>query len=234
MSRRNDLVYLGQMLDHARHGERIIAPLTESSFRTDETARYAVAFLVEAMGNIAGRAPETTRAAYPQLPWNDVVRIAGAAVADPLNVDLHVLWSAANELFAPMVAILGTITPPEPPPVVRVTALQQLAIDVPREEIAAFCRKWGIARLAFFGSVVREDFGPDSDVDVLVEFKRDRRPGWALVSELPHELSAILGGRTVDLMTLDSISRWMKPEIAASEVPVYIEEQVGEQSAGSP
>jgi predicted nucleotidyltransferase len=99
----------------------------------------------------------------------------------------------------------------------------QLAIPVPHDEIAAFCRKWGIRRLAFFGSVVRDDFGPASDVDVLVEFKPDRIPGWEFFGTMPNELSTILGGRKVDLLTFDSISRWILPTVTREAVDEYSE-----------
>src|SRR5690242_9831249 len=101
-------------------------------------------------------------------------------------------------------------------------ATRQLAIPIPHEEIAAFCRKWGIRKLAFFGSVVRDDFGPESDVDVLVEF-RDRTPGLKFFHTVPSELSAILDGRRVDLMTPDSLSNWMQREVAQSAVVEYVE-----------
>lgn len=103
-------------------------------------------------------------------------------------------------------------------------ATRELAIPIPHEEIAAFCRKWGIRRLAFFGSVVRDDFGPESDVDVLVEF-RDRTPGLKFFWEMPNELSQILGGREVDVMTPDGLSTWMKREVAATAVSEYVEEE---------
>jgi len=101
-------------------------------------------------------------------------------------------------------------------------ATRQLAIPIPHEEIAAFCRKWGIRKLAFFGSVVRDDFGPESDVDVLVEF-RDRTPGLKFFWEMPNELAQILGDRRVDVMTPDSLSTWMKREVAATSVTEYVE-----------
>ena len=101
-------------------------------------------------------------------------------------------------------------------------ANRELAIPIPHDEIAAFCRKWGIRKLSFFGSVVRDDFGPDSDVDVLVEF-RDRTPGLKFFWEMPNELSQILDGRDVDLTTPDSLSDYMKREVAATEVPAYVE-----------
>ena len=102
-------------------------------------------------------------------------------------------------------------------------ATRQLAIPIPHEEIAAFCRKWGIRRLAFFGSVVRDDFGPESDVDVLVEFKDDARIGWEFFGTIPNELSAILGGRRVDLGTFDSLSRWIRKDVLAEAVDEYVE-----------
>ena len=101
-------------------------------------------------------------------------------------------------------------------------ATRPLAIDVPHEQIAEFCRKWGIRRLAFFGSVVRDDFTPESDVDVLVEF-RDQTPGLAFFHTVPSELSEILGGRPVDLLTFKSINRWMRKDVLAEAVEEYVE-----------
>lgn len=81
-----------------------------------------------------------------------------------------------------------------------------LRIAVPREAIARFCRERGIRRLAFFGSVVREDFTRESDVDVLVEFEPGRRTGLIKLAGYQAELAEILG-RRVDLYTLGMIGR---------------------------
>jgi hypothetical protein len=97
-----------------------------------------------------------------------------------------------------------------------------LAIPVPHEEIAAFCRKWGIRRLAFFGSVVRDDFGPESDVDVLVEF-RDRTPGLKFFWDMPNDLSRILGGLRVDVGTFNSLSPWIRKDVLEEAVTEYDE-----------
>jgi uncharacterized protein len=102
-------------------------------------------------------------------------------------------------------------------------ATRQLAIPIPHEAIAEFCRKWGIRRLAFFGSVVRDDFGPESDVDVLVEFFPERTPGWEFFGTIPGELSAILGGRKVDLGTFDTIKRWIRKDVLSEAVTEYVE-----------
>ena len=76
-------------------------------------------------------------------------------------------------------------------------------IVVPQEEIAAFCRRHHIRRMALFGSVLRDDFTPDSDVDVLVDFEPGQTPGLEFIT-MQNELSGILG-RQVDMYTFGGI-----------------------------
>jgi len=70
---------------------------------------------------------------------------------------------------------------------------------VPKDRIADFCRRNHIRKLSFFGSVLREDFRPESDVDVLVEFEPGCTLGWDIM-DLEEELSRMLGGRKIDLV----------------------------------
>lgn len=74
-------------------------------------------------------------------------------------------------------------------------------IPVDKHRLADFCRRHHIRRLAFFGSVLREDFRPDSDVDILVEFEPEHVPGLFGLVRMEEELSQLLGGRSVDLVT---------------------------------
>src|SRR3972149_2771303 len=78
------------------------------------------------------------------------------------------------------------------------------SLEIPDEALAAFCRRWRIRELALFGSALREDFGPDSDIDVLVRFERD--VGWDLwdIIDMQEELGAIFG-RPVDLVDRDAV-----------------------------
>lgn len=78
-------------------------------------------------------------------------------------------------------------------------------LSIPKAELAAFCRANGIRRLSVFGSAVREDFGPESDVDVLIEFEPGRVPGFRFVS-MAAELSELFG-RPVDVLTRRSVER---------------------------
>lgn len=86
-------------------------------------------------------------------------------------------------------------------------------ISVNRNEIASFCQRHHIRRLAFFGSVLRDDYGPKSDVDVLVEFEPGHTPGLSFFS-MEEELSQILG-RKVDLNTPQSLSRYFRQSVLA-------------------
>lgn len=95
-----------------------------------------------------------------------------------------------------------------------------IRIDVPREHIAEFCRRHHIRRLALFGSVLRDDFTPDSDVDVLVEFESGQTPGYAFFA-MQEELSRILG-RRVDLNTVGSLSKYFRDEVLAETEELYV------------
>ena len=77
-------------------------------------------------------------------------------------------------------------------------------IELPRDRIQAFCRKWKVTELCLFGSVLREDFGPDSDVDVLVAFADDARWGLFDLGRMEDELRDLFG-RDVDLVTRRSV-----------------------------
>ncbi len=85
-------------------------------------------------------------------------------------------------------------------------------IPIPRGQIASFCRANGIARLAVFGSALRPDFRPDSDVDLLVEFETGRTPGLLGIAGMELELGRMLG-RTVDLRTPEDLSRYFRQAV---------------------
>jgi len=87
------------------------------------------------------------------------------------------------------------------------------SIPVDRGQLEAFCRRYHVRRLAFFGSVLRADFRPESDIDVLVEFEPGYTPGFLALATMERELSPILGGRTVDLQTPDSLSRYFRDDV---------------------
>ena len=94
-------------------------------------------------------------------------------------------------------------------------------IEISSDTLGGFCRRHHIRKLSLFGSVVREDFGPESDVDVLVEFEPGHTPGLAFFA-MQRELSELLG-RRVDLNTPECLSRYYRHEVLAEAEVRYVE-----------
>lgn len=88
-------------------------------------------------------------------------------------------------------------------------------LDYDRARLAELCRRHRIRRLALFGSVLRDDFGPGSDVDVLVEFEPGHTPGLG-IADVEDDLSALFGGRRVDLVTEKSLHPLIRERVRAS------------------
>ena len=103
-----------------------------------------------------------------------------------------------------------------------VDAMIHSSVDIPRQAIARFCKASGIRKLALFGSVLRDDFRPASDIDVLVEFRSDERVGLLRLGTIEEELSAILG-RKVDLKTPGFLSPYFRDEVLSEAEVLYDE-----------
>ncbi len=93
-------------------------------------------------------------------------------------------------------------------------------ISIDRERIADFCRRHHIAKLSLFGSVLRDDFAPESDVDVLVEFEPGHPIGLIRMAGIELRLSALLG-RKVDLRTPEDLSRYFRDEVVEQAEKQY-------------
>jgi len=93
-------------------------------------------------------------------------------------------------------------------------------IKIDRDKIAEFCRRNRIRKLSLFGSVLRDDFGPESDVDMLVEFEPDAQFSLFRMADMELELSAMLG-RKVDLRTPEELSRYFRDEVVQSAEVQY-------------
>jgi predicted nucleotidyltransferase len=97
-------------------------------------------------------------------------------------------------------------------------------IKIDGDEIAEFCCRHHIRKLAFFGSILRSDFRPDSDVDVLVEFEKGHVPGLFQLASMERELSGLLENRKVDLRTPQDLSQYFRDEVLASAEVQYAQE----------
>ena len=93
-------------------------------------------------------------------------------------------------------------------------------VSLPKSKIAEFCKRNRIRKLSLFGSVMREDFSPDSDVDILVEFEPGTRVGLIRLSGLEIELGNIVG-RKVDLNTTGFLSKYYRDQVLAEANVLY-------------
>jgi len=96
----------------------------------------------------------------------------------------------------------------------------QAHIPIPYAQVAEFCRRNRIRWLALFGSVLSDDFGPDSDVDVLVEFEPEARVGMMALSRMQRELSALFV-RPVDFVPKNGLKRRIRNSVLASAQVIY-------------
>ena len=97
-----------------------------------------------------------------------------------------------------------------------------IAIDVPREQIPDFCRRYKVRKLSLFGSVIHDDFTPESDVDVLVEFEPDAHASYFTLFDMEEELSGLLDGRKIDVNTPNCLSKYFREEVLAEAEVLYV------------
>ena len=99
-----------------------------------------------------------------------------------------------------------------------------LQIEIPRDRIAEFCRRYHIRRLMVFGSAIHDNLHPDSDVDSLVEFEPEHVPGLFGMARLERELSHLLA-RRVDLRTPEDLSRYFRDDVLKEAEVQYAQEE---------
>lgn len=96
-----------------------------------------------------------------------------------------------------------------------------LQIDLPKEQIEQFCQRHYIRKLSLFGSVLRDDFRPDSDIDFLVEFEPGKTPSFFKIVSMEMELSEMLDGRKIDLRTPNELSVYFRDKILTEAMVQY-------------
>jgi len=93
-------------------------------------------------------------------------------------------------------------------------------LEIPRDQIAEFCRRYRVRQLALFGSALREDFSAGSDVDLLVEFEPDTQVGFMTLARMQRELSAIFR-RPVDLVPKGGLKPAIRQDVLTSAEVIY-------------
>ena len=99
-----------------------------------------------------------------------------------------------------------------------------LPIQIPQPQLTEFCQRHHIRKLALFGSVLRDDFTPESDVDFLVEFEPEARVTFLDLAGMEYELSEMLDGRKADLRTPAELSRFFRQEVLDTALVQYVKD----------
>ncbi len=99
--------------------------------------------------------------------------------------------------------------------------MDKIKVSVPPKKLARLCRRYHIRKLAFFGSVLRDDFNSASDVDVLVEFEEGHTPGLGFI-DIQDDLSRLMGGREVDLVTPKFLDHRIRDRVLKEAQVAYV------------
>jgi uncharacterized protein len=98
-------------------------------------------------------------------------------------------------------------------------------IKIPTNELSELCQRWHIDKLSLFGSVLRDDFTADSDIDILVEFEPGFTPGFLKLHEIQEELSTLFDHRTIDLVTLKFLNHRIRDRVLVTAEVCYVAER---------
>ncbi|MEM8718886.1 MAG: nucleotidyltransferase domain-containing protein [Cyanobacteria bacterium P01_G01_bin.39] len=102
--------------------------------------------------------------------------------------------------------------------------VKKLPIELPKDKVANFCRRHHIQKLSLFGSVLREDFTSESDIDFLVEFLSEAKVTYFDLAQMERELSQMLNGRKIDLRTPAELSSYFRQEVLDTAVVQYAQD----------
>ena len=111
--RKDDLIYVGHMLDTARLAVTKVKGVTREAFDADENLRLALAHLVQTIGEAARQVSSAFREAHPQTPWAKIVGMRHRVVHDYLHVDYDIIWGVVSVDLPALIEVLADILPPE-------------------------------------------------------------------------------------------------------------------------
>jgi uncharacterized protein with HEPN domain len=109
---KDDLLYLGQMLDMARKAATKVQDIGREEYDADENLRLALAHLVQTIGEAARRVSTETSLEYPDIPWREIIGMRHKIVHDYMQVDEDIVWEVATQDLPPLIATLEKIVPP--------------------------------------------------------------------------------------------------------------------------
>jgi len=246
VTQRDNRVYVAIMRDSARDAASLAAASPEE-LATTETRRIVASFHIERLAHFAGRTAQWFRDEHPEIDWQRLAAYEQDIEADVPAHDPSETWAIVEGELPSLAAKLDALLPAEEPwcgsaspgqgarglnPEVdgapRFLGVPQVTVS--REALAAVCERWAISRVRLYGSVVRDDFAADSDIDVLVDTPADEQLGLRFF-DLQEEVAALFAGREVDVVDAGRINKYLQERILAGAVEIWPCKQADSESA---
>ena len=240
MTQRDNRVYVAIMRDAARDAARLADAAPEELATTEmaaETRQMATLFYIERLAHFAGRTAQWFRDEHPEIDWQRVAAYEQRIEPDPPEHDPADTWAIVEAELPSLAAKLDALLPAEEPwcgsaspgqgarglnPEVdgapRCLGVPQVTVS--REALAAVSERWAITRVRLYGSVVRDDFTADSDIDVLVDTPADEQLGLRFF-DLQDEVAALFADREVDVVDAGHINEYLQERILAGAVEIW-------------
>lgn len=231
MTRHDDTVYVAWARDHAGRALAKVRGLTRVDFIADETTYLPVLVLLARMSESAARVSGDYRKQHGDVAWSEIEGVKSRVQPDPFSDDPEAGWEIASGPLERWCAALDALVPQgfgaEPTGASRTASTQRVAedarrprVEISRERLDALCRRYGVRRLLLFGSALRDDFGPASDVDLLVEFEPGADPAWRLAS-VEQEFSQAFGGHPVEMVEPECLDKYIRSRVLEQAEEIY-------------
>ena len=234
MTRHDDTLYVALMRDEIRGVLEAVEGCSRDEFVTDELHIGAAAFHFTRLAERPLKASAAFRVAHPEIPWEDLAGIRHRVEPEPFHEDAAVMWEIATGELPALVDALEALLPPDELWRYRKDddSDEELAwpasepdvsprVPIPTAALDEICRRYDVRRIRFCGSVLRDDFGPESDIDMMVELEPNAPRGWDVL-RLDEELSELFG-HEADVMHGRPI-RYIREQMLADAKTVYVAE----------
>jgi len=232
MTRHDDMLYVALMRDEIREAMDTVGSSSLEEFAADRTGPHVVAYHLMRLATRPLKASEAFRQAHPGIPWQDLAEIRDRTEDEHFHTDAAEMWQIVTSELPAILTNLEALLPPdalwryredrgtddelvwpetEPDVTPRVT--------IPTDALDEICRRYDVRRIRFCGSVLRDDFGPESDIDMMIELGPNAPKGWDIF-QLDEELSELFG-RKADVMHGKPV-RYIRDKMLAEAKTVHV------------
>jgi Predicted nucleotidyltransferases len=230
MTQHDDTLYLALMRDEIRGAMGILERSSRDQFIAHDILAGAAAYHFMRLAERPLKVSPTFRADHPEIPWEDLADIRSRVEPELFREDAAAMWEIGTAEFPAIADALEALLPSDAlwrygagddqdELAERAESDSVPQVSIPAEALDEICRRYDVMRIRLFGSALRDDFGPESDVDMMVDFGPNAPKGWD-VFRLDDELSELFG-RKVDVMHGQPV-RYIRAQILAEARTIYV------------